>query len=492
MSSEGRTEINAATPLEAVSGHGRVRADPSDATLTQGMERLSEWVDRLGFGVVLLTLALLPFNGYSSEICRGSVFLAIFIWALHCALRREIRLPFSGPHAVLLVYLGLGIVQFLPLPFAVHALQGVPSVIQSDAGVRTWHWLSIDPPATREAVSNLAGLVGLFFAITYFVYSERRLRLTAHWVVLIGVAIAIAGIFTEFTPEQETIWAGSRFGFYFKPSLYVAFLEMVVGLILGLVVAGGITRDRTFLYGFFIVLIGTDIIVSRSRGGIMVLMLQFALLLVLTPSFRPRHGTTESNKWSRARTIVGGLVIAAGIVAGVVWIGSEPVRSKLARTSLEVEAFQRPQELPTSRAAMWRNSLSLLAHYPVFGAGLGTFPSAYPRYDKASGAFLVAEVHNDFLQVLCDSGAAGGILGFFFLYYLWRSCGQASRAQSDFSRALGLGAALAVWGVLAHSLVDFYLQTTANAALFLVILGLLMTVSGQDERLTGAPALERG
>ncbi|MFH1416065.1 MAG: O-antigen ligase family protein [Elusimicrobiota bacterium] len=80
----------------------------------------------------------------------------------------------------------------------------------------------------------------------------------------------------------------------------------------------------------------------------------------------------------------------------------------------------------TERLMIWRDTLKMSAEFPVSGVGLGEFHSVFPEYASAQlleklpkGKFIVNYAHNEFLEVLAETGITGfGIyLWFLFIYY---------------------------------------------------------------------------
>ena len=118
---------------------------------------------------------------------------------------------------------------------------------------------------------------------------------------------------------------------------------------------------------------------------------------------------------------------------------------------------------------MVRAASQVVRDHPIGGAGLGTLVVVYPRYETFYDGKIVEHVHDDYMELLADSGLAGGLCGLAFLIVLYR---QARRnfetEQGHFSRGLHAGAIVALSGLLLHSFVDFNLHVPANMLLFLL------------------------
>jgi O-antigen ligase len=104
---------------------------------------------------------------------------------------------------------------------------------------------------------------------------------------------------------------------------------------------------------------------------------------------------------------------------------------------------------------------------------LGTFPTVYPSYRSFHTNLFINEAHNDYAQLLVETGLLGFALMLWFLIRLYRHGWPTSRRwEFKWDGAVSLAALLGCTGILFHSFVDFNLQIPANAALFYVLCGL--------------------
>ena len=122
-----------------------------------------------------------------------------------------------------------------------------------------------------------------------------------------------------------------------------------------------------------------------------------------------------------------GLVIA--LFVGVVLLGGEAGLSRFVGT---VSA----EDPTTGRAHFWSTTLNIIRDHPLMGAGLGAFSLAYTRYDTRNGFWRIEQAHNDYLQVLADTGLVGAIFGLFFIVALFRM-GFQRRETTTVRRGVG-------------------------------------------------------
>ena len=104
------------------------------------------------------------------------------------------------------------------------------------------------------------------------------------------------------------------------------------------------------------------------------------------------------------------------------------------------------------------------------GWGLATFPLVYPQFRSFYTNFFVNAAHDDYLQLLVETGALGFAIMIWFLVQLYRSSVvKLPNWSTNINGALSLAALLGCSGILVHSFLDFNLQIPANAALFYVL-----------------------
>ncbi len=92
--------------------------------------------------------------------------------------------------------------------------------------------------------------------------------------------------------------------------------------------------------------------------------------------------------------------------------------------------------------------------------GLSAFRSSYTN-------LFVNAAHNDYVQVLVETGLIGLAAVLWFIVEVYRAGLRNMEGWSrDWSRALGLAALIGCTGLLVHGFLDFNLQIPANACLY--------------------------
>src|SRR5258708_27421397 len=93
----------------------------------------------------------------------------------------------------------------------------------------------------------------------------------------------------------------------------------------------------------------------------------------------------------------------------------------------------------------------------------------FPPYESNYDARIVNHTHNDYLEVLAETGLAGSICCLWFLAILFIvSVKGLKDLGGSFAAALNLSGLVGCCGLLVHSLVDFNLHIPSNPLLFFV------------------------
>jgi O-antigen ligase len=165
---------------------------------------------------------------------------------------------------------------------------------------------------------------------------------------------------------------------------------------------------------------------------------------------------------------------AIGLLAGslILWLG-------VTRALERFEQLTHQGVTQELRVAMDEDTWRIFRDHPWSGTGLGTLIAVYPRYESFYNGTTVDHAHNDFLELLADTGLVGGIFGALFIGLLFRrGFANFQAAAGGTARALVAGPLVACAGMLLHSLVDFNLHIPSNALIFLLLAFLLTTRTG--------------
>ena len=288
------------------------------------------------------------------------------------------------------------------------------------------------------------------------VRDENARKIFALVIVAFGATYAFFALVQELTSNGKIFWIhaprfhGSIYGSYVDHDHFAGLMEMLTPiplvLTMGRILRGGIRA----LVGFCTVLMATTIFLSGSRAGMLAFVLEIVLLSTLT--FAQRRNL---------RVAIGSFAVCLLILGFLIFLGKGHILGRLGDLA------------PGIRLNITRDCLRMFLHRPLLGWGLGTFPTVYPSYRTFYTNLFVNEAHNDYAQLLVETGLLGFALMLWFLIALYRHGWPTSRRwEFQWDRAVSLAAFLGCTGILLHSFVDFNLQIPANAAMFYVLCAL--------------------
>ena len=107
-------------------------------------------------------------------------------------------------------------------------------------------------------------------------------------------------------------------------------------------------------------------------------------------------------------------IIASVLVITLVflmWLGLDPVLNRLSNLS------------PGARYDyVYLDTINMTKDFPVFGTGLGTFQYIYPGYKTLQSQAYYYHAHNDYLELISDSGPVGFVIVLSgFIMFFWKT-----------------------------------------------------------------------
>jgi len=143
---------------------------------------------------------------------------------------------------------------------------------------------------------------------------------------------------------------------------------------------------------------------AASRGGIISFVAEVAFLTILIVARRREK-----------KALVAGVSVVAMAVILVSWLG-------IGRALDRFATYKRLETSETRRVEMFRDSLRIFQDHRVLGTGLGTLQEVFPLYESLYDGLVVNHSHNDYAEVLAETGVIGGLCWLSFLGFLfWKS-----------------------------------------------------------------------
>ncbi|MFQ5902736.1 MAG: O-antigen ligase family protein [Candidatus Binatia bacterium] len=478
------------------------------------------------FLIIFTPLAFGAVQPWSIVVMELTVLLMVAAWLLKMIQRRELRFSKTPLNIPLVLFVVLVLFQMFPLsPSMIQYLSpntydlykmtlpnygsdDHPSIANrlaknnvlqessfpSSLNSTNDRSLTIYRHATKTELLEMLAYSAIFFLIVNNLRTNEQIDRLLKTIIVMGFLLSVFAIVQELSGTDKIYWfrelthGGSPFGPYINRNHFAGYISMVIllalGFLLGLRSKGGRQRpsgvghpplgpelrtDRDSPTGHLLLIFALAIMIaalflSLSRGGIVSFLL--GILFLLNFSLFGR----KSRK--RPYVLVGSVVLSAFLI--LVHLGIAPVIERLSTISrLEQEASA------TARTAVWRDTVVAAKDFPLLGTGLGTFQYIFPQYRRHSSDIRLYfdYAHNDYLQLLLETGLVGFILLLGGLtLFLWKSLSRWKQRHDPFVKGVTMGGLAAIVSILFHSLVDFNLHIPANALLFSMIIGVTNNV----------------
>jgi len=401
------------------------------------------------------------------------------------------------PLLPLLIFLVFVLFQMIPLPASL--LRSVsPNTygLYEKLGLLSRYMpLSLSIHGTSVGFLKWAACGALFFIVASYrpaapiLEGQGWITILVVSVIFIGLVEALYGLYGYVNDPGALLWFtrthghyGHRVaGTYINPNHLAGLMNMTLPLTVAFFVfyAGSIRRGRhradnlfielatskkavlSYVLLFSIILMVLALIFSGSRMG------QFSFLAAMagTAILSAIRLAGKGQKRISAPLL---LIVIGCISIGVLWgawKGLDPVIERWGTAD---------QAIMQSRGILWETTRPLVNDFPLTGTGLGTYELAYRSYQPESlGTAVYDHAHNDYLQVLAETGWIGFVLWLaFFVIFLARVIVRWVRNQDPYAVAIGAGGIAATMAILVHSFGEFNLQIPANALLLFIIMAI--------------------
>lgn len=271
---------------------------------------------------------------------------------------------------------------------------------------------------------------------------------------------------------------------------------------------------QTILLPLALIIQSLALLATYSRGGVLAIgvagIVGLALMAIASGKLRPR-------RWARRTAAVAAILIVVIFAASVSTSWAQEEDAQATKVSEQAEPKTKktakkepvPQNrnvrikgtrlgiadmLSTStlglRLTYWKVGLRMARENLWTGVGLGNFGTAYPQHLYV-GAGEVQTAHNDYLQMLCETGIFGclAFCAFWGYFCVW-GARRILREKVVETRWLLCGMYTAVLAFLLHSLVDFNFSNPTLASLVFFLAGVFYSRCAIMDRLP-APSTQK-
>lgn len=456
---------------------------PAKVHSQSGRDRLAHVLSRIIFYslLTLIVLVAIPYGTVEpwwDSLFESIVFALGALWIVEGMLSRNWLVKGHTVFAPLVLISLFAFIQTLPLA----------AESSYASGLEPWSAISADPYETRLSVLKLLALTLAGVLLLRYTSDRRRLRALIYTIIGVGVLSAFFGIVRQ-TTQQSTGFAlpllqpDLGFAQFINRNHFAYLMEMVLGLILGLIIAGGVRREHLMIYVSLALPVWVALVMCNSRGGLFSMLAQVLFLALLFNLARPNaeHEYEGPSLWRRiSRSRVARPVLIAGLIItvfiGALWIGGQSLTSRLETVTTDAGVEGNEGNAGVRRLEIWRATWRMIKDHPLAGVGFNGYWAAIPRYHNASGELTPQQAHNDYLELLASGGIIGVALVAWFLFLCIKRARRSFQSTDNFRRAASMGACAGLFGVAVHSMVDFGLHVTINA---LIAMALIVIVVGE-------------
>ncbi len=496
------------------------------------------------------TVSTLPFSlsiPWSLAVTALVVLFLVAVWLIRAAYQGIFKFASTPLNLPIIAFITLILFQLLPLPPTILQLVSPSSVpiykmignenleeisrtllpqqtpteqnIQPANAVKpppgashkVWHSITLYRYASKVELFRLLMYAGIYFLVVNNVHSKRQIKQLVTTIIITGASVAFLGLLQYLSGADKIFWLLDIkrigfFGAFSNQDHFAGYMAMIIPLVTGLLIteylqyqgtnskreirnpALKIANHRVFFYVFAIVIMLSSLFFARSSGGAFSMMISFLLLVGIMLCRR----RLRRFSW----VVIPILAITLGML---IWIGIHPVIEELS-TAVDIE-----NKSLTARIEFWKDTVAAIRDFPFFGAGLGTFPFVYPQYSAITFNTFVNHAHNEYLELLLETG----FIGLFFIVWaiyrfikdnvLYHILGTTKginhaypvknnanknrsfnikssyfpgKRNDPFIIGITIGCAIGVISMCLHCIVDFNFHIPANAFLLSVLLGI--------------------
>lgn len=342
----------------------------------------------------------------------------------------------------------------LDIPTGLLLLFGCLAVVQIGTGATAYRY------ATQQELLKATAYFLFFFLAKHLFSTHNTRKSFSTSLTIYGGLLSIFAIIQRLQGNGRIYWLRASttptfFGPYANKNHYAGLLEMLIPFALFGAVRSSAQKGQRMLFAFSASSMIASVFLSGSRTGMAVVMFEIVIFAAVISALSV----------FRRRRLAFFLIMAVCALAFVTWIAGNAFLNQVVslRDPITDASVVNRWELTT-------DSLVLVKQKPILGWGLGTFPTIYPQVKSWYGDTLVNAAHDDYLQLLVESGAAGLAIMLILVSLVLRAgLKHFARVPNGVTSAAMLGCC----GLLLHSFTDFNLHVPANAAMFFALCGLI-------------------
>jgi O-antigen ligase len=254
---------------------------------------------------------------------------------------------------------------------------------------------------------------------------RRTIRILLAVVVGNALALSIFGIAQNLSGATGIYFGLVRspqehfFASFVYANHWGAFVVLMIGACIGLILrysfgshGEGFFRGPAFAGTIAALTMGISVPLSGSRAC--------TFLLVLMLLIAGLHGTPRISRALRFSGLssafsLAAIAVAAGLALGTIWyVAGNVIEARASKTREQVSEMISQGSIG-SRSILYHDTLRMARVRPVFGWGMGSFPTVFTLYNSQESKIdhlpvIYHDAHSDWLQSLAEVGWVGTLL----------------------------------------------------------------------------------
>ncbi len=335
---------------------------------------------------------------------------------------------------------------------------------------------SLVPYRTEHAFFALLPPLAIFITVSALPEPQKRFIIYA----LLVIAFAEACLATiQYSSNNEFFYfgipiikKGIALGTYPNPDHFVLLMEIAIPLTFALLAHeiktgkkhgsdGSKSLMLKIIYGLMIVLFIAGAVFSGSRAGIPLALLSGFLSYMIF-----------MHKKNSQHLVLSAVVILVITVALLSFLNLTPV----------INRFISNNPFLDGRWAIFANTWEGIKTFFPVGAGPGTFPEVYRIFQPIAQSGFVNHAHNDYLELIFETGLLGVFFISYFMYRILRAWKQVKKVKVREFHYLQIATGLGILVMLLHSILEFNMHDATNVLFFAVLVSIFLTTSQKKSK----------
>lgn len=140
--------------------------------------------------------------------------------------------------------------------------------------------------------------------------------------------------------------------------------------------------------------------------------------------------------------------------------------------------------LSQDRISIYNNTINMIKHHPVIGAGVNTFSKNYGKYKTASAENYVhtpdtVYAHNIYLHMAGETGLLGLGVFFWFMFLIFRNAASCYiKLKDEYLKIISLSLIACLFAFLINGMTETSLYNSRVAMVFWYLIGVSLSLSG--------------